>query len=327
VKRRQFMRLLGGAAAWPLAARAQQGERMRRIGVLIGVSGADGQARATALAQGLDALNWHEGRNLRIDWRWAGGDTTLYERYAAELASLHPDVLLAQGSLPITLLRKHTNTIPIVFSIVADPLGQGFVESLARPGGNITGFSSFDPQMTSKWLEMLTQISPPVARVAVLFDPKTALYAGLMMREIEQATRSLAIAVRAAPCSDYAEVAALMAGLSREERGGLLVLPGTFTDLHRPDIIVLAARYRLGAVYPTREFVTSGGMMSYGIDNIDVARRAADYVDRILRGAKPADLPVQRPTKFELMINLRTAKALGIDVPPSLLARADEVIE
>ena len=325
--RQYFITLLGAGAAWPLAARAQQGERMRRIGVLIGVSGADGQARATALAQGLGALNWHEGRNLRIDWRWAGGDTTLYERYAAELVSLHPDVLLAQGSLPITLLRRHTNTIPIVFSIVADPLGQGFVESLARPGGNITGFSSFDPQMTSKWLEMLTQISPPVARAAVLFDPKTALYAGLMMREIEQATRSLAVAVRAAPCSDYAEVAALMAGLSREERGGLLVLPGTFTDLHRPDIIVLAARYRLGAVYPTREFVTSGGMMSYGIDNIDVARRAADYVDRILRGAKPADLPVQRPTKFELMINLRTAKALGIEVPPTLLARADEVIE
>jgi putative ABC transport system substrate-binding protein len=326
MKRRQFITLLV-AAAWPVAAHAQQGERMRRIGVLIGVSGADGQARATALAQGLGALNWHEGRNLRIDWRWAGGDTTLYERYAAELVSLRPDVLLAQGSLPITLLRRHTNTIPIVFSIVADPLGQGFVESLARPGGNITGFSSFDPQMTSKWLEMLTQISPPVARAAVLFDPKTALYAGLMMREIEQAARSLAVAVRAAPCSDYAEVAALMAGLSREERGGLLVLPGTFTDLHRPDIIVLAARYRLGAVYPTREFVTSGGMMSYGIDNIDVARRAADYVDRILRGAKPADLPVQRPTKFELMINLRTAKALGIEVPPTLIARADEVIE
>jgi ABC-type uncharacterized transport system substrate-binding protein len=328
MRRREFIAFLGsGAATWPLAARAQQGERMRRIGVLIGVSGADGQARATALAQGLGALNWHEGRNLRIDWRWAGGDTTLYERYAAELVSLHPDVLLAQGSLPITLLRRHTNTIPIVFSIVADPLGQGFVESLARPGGNITGFSSFDPQMTSKWLEMLTQISPPVARAAVLFDPKTALYAGLMMREIEQAARSLAVAVRAAPCFDYAEVAALMAGLSREERGGLLVLPGTFTDLHRPDIIVLAARYRLGAVYPTREFVTSGGMMSYGIDNIDVARRAADYVDRILRGAKPADLPVQRPTKFELMINLRTAKALGIEVPPTLLARADQVIE
>jgi putative ABC transport system substrate-binding protein len=326
VNRREFITLFGGAAAWPLAARTQQPDRVRRIGVLIGVSGADGQARAAALAQGLGALNWHEGRNLRIDWRWAGGDTTLYERYAAELVSLRPDVLLAQGSLPITLLRRHTNTIPIVFSIVADPLGQGFVESLARPGGNITGFSSFDPQMTSKWLEMLTQISPPVARAAVLFDPKTALYAGLMMREIEQAARSLAIAVRAAPCSDYAEVAALMAGLSRE-RGGLLVLRGTFTDLHRPDIIVLAARYRLGAVYPTREFVTSGGMMSYGIDNIDVARRAADYVDRILRGAKPADLPVQRRTKFELMINLRTAKALGIEVPPTLIARADEVIE
>jgi len=330
IRRRKFLAtLLGGAVAtWPLVARAQQPSQLRRLGVLIGSKWEpDGQARATALVQGLGALNWHEGSNLRIDWRWAGGDTALYERYAAELVSLHPDVLLAQGSLPITLLRRHTNTIPIVFMIVADPLGQGFVETLARPGGNITGFSSFDPQMTGKWLEMLTQISPPVARAAVLFDPKTALYAGLMLREIEQAARSLAVAVRAAPCSDYAEVAALMAGLAREERGGLVVLPGVFADIHRPDIIILAARYRLAGVYPTREFVASGGMMSYGIDNIDVARRAADYVDRILRGANPVDLPVQRPTKFELMINLRTAKALGIDVPPTLLARADEVIE
>ena len=330
IRRRKFLAtLLGGAVAtWPLVARAQQPSQLRRLGVLSGSKREpDGQARAAALVQGLGALNWHEGSNLRIDWRWAAGDTALYERYAAELVSLHPDVLLAQGSLPVTLLRRHTNAIPIVFMIVADPLGQGFVETLARPGGNITGFSSFDPQMTGKWLEMLTQISPPVARAAVLFDPKTALYAGLMLREIEQAARSLAVAVRAAPCSDYAEVAALMAGLAREERGGLVVLPGVFADIHRPDIIVLAARYRLAGVYPTREFVASGGMMSYGIDNIDVARRAADYVDRILRGANPADLPVQRPTKFELMINLRTAKALGIDVPPTLLARADEVIE
>jgi putative tryptophan/tyrosine transport system substrate-binding protein len=327
MKRREFIALLGGAAAWPLAARAQQGERMRRMGVLIGVSGPDGQARATALVQGLSALNWHEGSNLRIDWRWAGGDTTLYERYAAELVSLHPDVLLAQGSLPITLLRRHTSTIPIVFTIVADPLGQGFVESLARPGGNITGFSSFDPQMTGKWLEMLTQISPPVARAAVLFDPKTALYAKLMLREIEQAARSLAVTVQAAPCSDYAALGALMAGLAREERSGLVVLPGTFTDTHRPDIIVLAARHRLAVVYPTREFVASGGMMSYGIDNIDVARRAAGYVDRILRGANPADLPVQQPTKFELMINLRTARALGFVMPLTLQASADQVIE
>jgi ABC-type uncharacterized transport system substrate-binding protein len=328
IGRRKFLAtFLGGAAAWPLAARAQQPDRMRRIGVLIGVSGADGQARATALVQGLSALNWHEGGNLRIDWRWAGGNTALYERYAAELVSLHPDVLLAQGSLPITLLRRHTTTIPIVFTIVADPLGQGFVESLARPGGNVTGFSSFDPQMTGKWLEMLTQVSPPVTHAAVLFDPKTALYAGLMLREIEQAAHSLAVAVRAAPCSDYPGVAALMADLARKEGGGLLVLPGTFTDTHRPDIIVLAARYRLAAVYPTREFVQSGGMMSYGIDNIDVVRRAADYVDRILRGANPAHLPVQRPTKFELMINLRTAKALGFAVPMTLQASADEVIE
>jgi putative tryptophan/tyrosine transport system substrate-binding protein len=327
MRRRDFISLVGGAAAWPLGARAQQPSQVRRLGVLIGVSGPDGQARAAALVQGLNALNWHEGSNLRIDWRWAGGDTALYERYAAELVSLGPDVLLAQGSLPITLLRKHTSTIPIVFTIVADPLGQGFVASLAHPGGNITGFSSFDPQMTGKWLEMLTQISPPVARVAVLFDPKTALYAGLMLREIEAGARSLVVTVRSAPCSDYAQVAALMAGLAREEHGGLLVLPGAFTDTHRVDIVILAARYRLAAVYPTREFVASGGMMSYGIDNIDVSRRAADYIDRILKGAKPADLPVQRPTKFELMINLRTATALGFEVPATLLARADEVIE
>ena len=326
MRRRAFITLLGSAAVWPLAARAQQSGRKRRLGVLIGVGGSDGEARAAALVQGLSARGWHEGSN-HIDWRWAGGEIARYERYAAELVALGPDALLAQGSLPITLLRRHTGTIPIVFTIVADPLGQGFVESLARPGGNITGFSSFDPQMTGKWLEMLTQISPPVARAAVVFDPKTALYAGLMLREIEQAARSLAVAVRAAPCSDYAEVAALMAGLTHEERGGLLVLPGTFTDTHRPDIIVLAARYRVAAVYPTREFVVSGGMMSYGIDNIDVARRAAEYVDRVLRGANPADLPVQRPTKFELMINLRTAKALGFEVPPTLLAHADEVIE
>src|SRR5262245_11321514 len=325
--RRQLITLLGGAAVGPLAASAQQPGQLRRLGVLIGVSGPDGQARAAALVQGLGALNWHEGRNLRIDWRWAGGEIARYERYAAELVALGPDVLLAQGSLPITLLRRHTSTIPIVFTIVADPLGQGFVETLARPAGNVTGFSSFDPQMTGKWLEMLTQISPPVAHVAVLFDPKTALYAGLMLREIEQAARLLAVAVRAAPCSDYAAVAALMAGLAHEERGGLLVLPGTFTITNRFDIIVLAARYRLAAVYPTREFVVSGGMMSYGIDNIDVARRAAEYVDRILRGANPADLPVQRPTKFELVINLRTAKTLGFEVPPTLLAGADEVIE
>jgi putative ABC transport system substrate-binding protein len=327
LKRRDFITLLGGAAAWPLAARAQQPGQLRRLGVLIGVSGPDGQARAAALVRGLAALNWHEGSNLRIDWRWAGGNTALYERYAAELVSLGPDVLLAQGSLPITLLRKHTSTIPIVFTIVADPLGQGFVASLARPGGNITGFSSFDPQMAGKWLEMLTQISPPVARAAVLFDPKTALYAGLMLREIEAAARSLAVAVRGAPCSDYSEVAALMAGLAREEHGGLLVLPGAFTDTHRVEIAILAARYRLAAVYPTREFVVSGGMMSYGIDNIDMSRRAAEYIDRILKGAKPADLPVQQPTKFELMINLRTATALGFGVPATLLARADEVIE
>ena len=231
------------------------------------------------------------------------------------------------GSPAVEALRRQTSTIPIVFALVTDPVGQGFVASLARPGGNITGFSAYDPPMAGKWLGMLTQITPPVARVAVLFNPATAPYAGLMLRAIEDAAPSFAVTVRAAPVHDDAEIEAMMAGLAREERGGLLVLPGAFTNVHRDAIVALAARHRLPAVYPFRFFATIGGLMSYGIDHDDLFRRAAAYVDRILKGAKPGDLPVQRPTKFELVINLKTAKALGITVAPSLLATADEVIE
>ncbi len=313
----------------PLAAQPQPRDGMRRLGVLMSPrNDPNGQARAAALVQGLAALNWHEGGNLHIEWRWAGGDPALFERYAAELVALGPDVLVAgASSTAVEALRRQTSTIPIVFVVVADPVGQGFVASLARPGGNITGFSAYDPPMAGKWLGMLTQIAPPVAHVAVLYNPATAPYAALMLRAIEEAARSLAVAERAAPVNDDAELEAMMAGLVREERGGLLVLPDPFTGGHRDAIIAVAARHRLPAVYPYRYFTASGGLMSYGIDQDDHYRRSAGYVDRILKGANPGELPVQRPTKFEMALNLKTAKALGVTFPPSLLAGADEVIE
>jgi len=329
--RRTFLAGIAAAVApRTLAAQAQPRDGMRRLGVLMGQPASDPevQARAAALVQGLGALNWREGGNLRIDWRWASGDPALFERYAAELVALGPEVLLAGSSSPaVKALRQQTSTIPIVFVSVIDPVGQGFVESLARPGGTITGFSLYDPPMAGKWLGMLTQIAPPVARVAVLFNPATTPYAGLMMRAIAEAAPSLAVAVRAAPVRDDAEIEARMAGLAHEERGGLLVLPGNFTFVHREAIVAIAARHRLPAIYPFRFFTAAGGLMSYGIEQEDLFRRAADYVDRLLKGAKPADLPVQNPTKFEMVINLKTAKALGVTFPPSLLAAADEVIE
>ena len=329
--RRTFLAtIVASLASRPLAAQAQPRDGMRRLGVLMGQPASDPevQARAAALVQGLGALNWREGGNLRIDWRWAGGDPALFERYAAELVALGPEVLLAGSSSPaVKALRQQTSTIPIVFVSVIDPVGQGFVESLARPGGTITGFSLYDPPMAGKWLGMLTQIAPPVAHVAVLYNPATAPYAALMLRAIEEAAPSLAVAVRAAPVNDASEIEARMAGLTHEERGGLLVLPGNFTFVHREAIVAIAARHRLPAIYPFRFFTAAGGLMSYGIEQEDLFRRAADYVDRILKGAKPADLPIQNPTRFELVINLKTAKALGVTIPPSLLAGADEVIE
>ena len=331
MRRRDFIKgIVGSATAWPLAARAQQGEHPRRIGVLMGGSGSNdplGQARAAALVQGLGEFNWHDGGNLHIDWRWAGGNPALYERYAAELIPLDPEVLVVWGSPGVAALRRQNSTIPIVMVRVTDPVGQGFVESLARPGGNITGFTDYDPPMAGKWLEMLTQIIPRAARVAVLFNPTTTPFAGMMITVIEESAPSLAVAVRAAPCRDDAEIEAMMAGLAREERGGLLVLPENFNIVHREAIITLAARYRLPAVYPYRFFTADGGLMSYGIDPYDLFRRAASYVDRILKGAKSADFPVQNPNKFELVINLKTARALGITVAPLLVDTADEVIE
>jgi putative tryptophan/tyrosine transport system substrate-binding protein len=329
IGRRQFISALGsGAVAWPLVARAQQADRMRRIGVLMSSpNNSDGQAIAAAFVQGLGVLNWHEGGNLRIDWRWAGAVPALYDRYAAELVALGPDLIVGRTSPAIVALRRQTRTIPIVFVVVTDPVGQGFVESLAHPGGNITGFSNYDAPMATKWLGMLTQVTPHVASVAVFYNPLTAPYAGLMLHTIEEAAPRLTVAVRAAPCRDDSEIEAMIAGLAREDRSGLLVLPDTFTQVHRDAIIALAARHRVPAVYPYREFIALGGLMSYGIDLNDLLPRSADYVDRILKGEKPGNLPVQAPTKFELVINLKTAKALDITIAPSLLGNADEVIE
>jgi putative tryptophan/tyrosine transport system substrate-binding protein len=313
----------------PLVAQAQPRDGMHRVGALLDLlpSDPEGQAEAAALTQGLSALNWHEGGNLRMDRRWVGGDAALYERYAAELVALGPEVILAAGTASVEALQRHTSTISIVFVLVTDPVGQGFVESLARPGGNITGFGGYDTPMVTKWLAMLTQITPPAARVAVLYNPATTPYAGLMLHAIEDAAPSLGVAVQAAPVRDDADIEAMMMGFAREERGGLLVLPNAFTNAHRDAIVALAARYLLPAVYPFRFFPEAGGLMSYGNDRSDPFRRAADYVDRILRGAKPADLPVQNPTKFETVFNLKTANALGVTIPSSLLLLADKVIE
>ena len=330
MKRREFVGLaVGAGVGWPLAAWAQPRNKMRRLGVLMAslASDGEGQKRAAALAQGLDALNWRDGGNLSIDWRWAGGDPALFQRYAAEMVQLGPEALVAEASPSVEALRRQTGTIPIVFLIVTDPVGQGFVQSLARPGGNITGFSNYDPPKAGKWLGMLTQITPPVARVAVLYNPATAAYAGLYLRAIEEIARAFAVTVDTAPVRDDAAIEANIARLTREERAGLLVLPDTFTRLHRDAIVALAARYHLPAVYPFGYFASSGGLMAYGIDIEDLFRRSAGYVDRLLNGAKASDLPVQQPTKFTLVINLKTAEALGVTVPLVLLGSADEVIE
>ena len=310
----------------PLAAQPQGG--MRRLGVLMAnADGPLGQTYTGALVQGLGALGWKEGNNLRTDWRWAGGDPALFERYAAELVALGPNAVVAHGSPSVAALLRLTKTIPIVFVVVTDPVGQGFVASLARPGGTVTGFSDYDPPMSGKLLGMLTQIAPPVARVAVLYNPATAPFADLVLRAVEAAAPPLGVAVRGAPVHDDAEIEATMAGLARETHGGLLVVSEAFTASHRGTIVDTAARYRVPAVYPDKFYAPVGGLIAYGTDKSDLFRRSAAYIDRILKGEKPADLPVQNPTKFELVLNLKTAQALGVTFPPSLLAGADEVVE
>jgi ABC-type uncharacterized transport system substrate-binding protein len=328
MKRREFIALLGGAAAWPLAARAQQGERMRRIGVLMpsAADDAEYQARLTAFLQGLAQLGWLDGRNVRIDTRWAVADADRIRKYAAELVALAPDVILAPGSATTGPLMQATRTIPIVFATIPDPVGAGFVESLARPGGNATGFIAFEYGLSAKWLELLKQIAPSVTRAAILRDSAVASGIG-QFGAIQSVAPSVGVEVNPINVRDAAEIERAVAAFARASNGGLIVTGSALTAIHRALIVRLAAQYRLPAVYPGRYWVTAGGLISYGPDRVDQYRLAAGYVDRILKGEKPADLPVQAPTKYELVINLKTAKTLGLDVPTSLLARADEVIE
>ena len=329
MKRRDLIVMLGGAAvAWPLGARAQQGERMRRIGVLWPIPANDPQskARSAALQQGLQQLGWIVGRNLRIDGLWFAGNPDDNRRNAAEMVALSPDVIVASGSATAGPLLQATRTIPIVFAIVPDPVGAGLVDSLARPGGNATGFTTFEYGIGAKWLEVLKQITPGLTRVAVIRDP--AITAGIgQWGAIQAVAPSFGVELSPVNPSDAGEIERVIAAFARASNGGLIVTGSGLAQVHRDLIIMLAARHKLPTIYYERNFVAAGGLLSYGPDFLDQYRRAASYVDRILKGEKPADLPVQAPTKYELAINLKTAKALGITIPQSILNRADEVIE
>ncbi len=327
MRRREFLTLIGGAA-WPIAARAQQGERLRRIGVLM-YSAADdpeGLARVTAFVQGLQELSWTIGRNVRIDYRWGMGDTDRYRKYAAELVALAPDALLASNTSTVRALQQATRTVAIVFAGATDPIGGGLVSSLARPGGNVTGFIGFEFGTTGKWLELLKQLSPGITRAAVLRDPTTTGGVG-QFAAIQAVAPALGVELRPIDVHDAGEIEREVAVFAGGPNGGLIVESTALAGVHRELIITLAARHRLPAVYPFRSYVADGGLISYGPDALDPYRRAAGYVDRILKGEKSADLPVQASTKYQTVINLKTAKALGLTIPPSLLAIADEVIE
>ena len=328
MRRREFITLLGGTAAWPLAARAQQPERVRRIGVLMGRSANDkeGQAFVAAFLQGLQELGWSVGHNVIVDIRWSADSNADARKYAAELVALAPDVILAQGSSPVASLLQVTSTVPIVFTNVADPVGAGYVDSLARPGGNITGFAPFEYSMSGKWLQLLKEIAPGVTRVAVFRDPSVAAGPG-QFGVIQAVAPSLGVELRPFDVRDGDEIERAITAFAQNPNSGLIVTGSPLAVSHRELIITLAARHRLPAVYFGRYWAAAGGLISYGPDLLDPFRRAAGYVDRILKGEKPADMPVQAATKYELVINLKTAKALGLTVPPSLLARADEVIE
>jgi len=329
MKRREFITLLGGAAAaWPLAARAQQAERVRRIGVLMNFSAddAEGQARLAAFRQGLQQAGWSVGGNIRIDYRWAADDAELFRKYAAELVALAPDVILASGNPSVAALQQATRSVPIVFAPIGDAVASGFVESLARPGGNITGFSAFEYSLSGKWLELLKELSPRVSRAAIVRDLGLPQGSGLL-GAIQSVAPSLSVELSPINVGDTAAFERAVAAFARSTNGGLIVTTSPWAVAHRDLIIALAAQHHLPAVYAFRYFVTSGGLISYGPSSIDQFRRAAGYIDRILRGEKPADLPVQTPTKYELVINLKTARALDLEIPPTVLARADEVIE
>jgi putative tryptophan/tyrosine transport system substrate-binding protein len=326
MRRRELIALLGSVAAWPLAARAQPGERMRRLGVLSPYAGRVATSSIDSFTQRLQQLGWMDGRNLRIDYRWAAGDISRLRSDAVELVRLRPEVILAGGSPGLTAAQEASRTIPIVFVNVADPVGQGFVASLARPGGNATGFTNFEFSMGGKWLEALKDMAPRTVRVALIVNPNNPS-ASIFLRSVETVAASFGIETVATAVRDKGEIERAISALDGASVGGLVVFPDALPIIHSQLIIALAARHRLPVVYPFRDFVVDGGLVSYGINASDQYRQAADYVNRILRGANPADLPVQAPTQFELVINLKTAKSLGLEVPPTLLARATEVIE
>jgi putative ABC transport system substrate-binding protein len=328
MRRREFITLVGGAAvAWPLAARAQQGERLRRIGVLQGLAADDpvAQANNAAFLQGLQQLGWIDGRNVRVDIRWGAGNAADTRKYAAELVALAPDVILTPNQSVGPLLQA-TSTVPIVFVIVPDPVGSGFVDSLSRPGGNATGFLMFEYSLCGKWPELLKEVSPSVTRAAVLWDPTVPSGIG-QFTVIQSVAPSIGVEVHPVNVGDMAEIERAVASFSETANGSLIVTSNALSEIHRDQIVALAARHKLPALYSERHWVAGGGLISYGPSFLDQFRRAAGYVDRILKGEKPADLPVQAPTKYELVVNLKTAKALGLTVPPTVLARADEVIE
>jgi putative ABC transport system substrate-binding protein len=329
MRRRKFIGALGSAAAaWPLAARAQQAGRMRRVGVLMTTAAddPDSQARIAAFQQGLQQLGWTDGHNVRVDTRWAAGDPNRFRQYAAELIALAPDVILANSSQSVAALLQATRVVPIVFVGIADPVGAGFVDSLARPTGNATGFALFEYGISGKWLELLKQIAPQVTRAAVIRDAAIAAGAG-QFGAIQAVAPMLGVEVSPINVRDAGEIERAITGFARSSNDGLIVTASSLARIHRTLVIMLAARHKLPTVYSDRIFVSDGGLISYGPDRVDQYRRGAQYADRILKGEKPTELPVQAPTKYELVINLKTAKALALTVPPMLLARADEVIE
>jgi putative ABC transport system substrate-binding protein len=327
MNRRTFITLLGGAAAWPLAARAQQPDLMRRIGVLMTMDDKDseGQLRVAAFRQEIQKLGWIEGRNIRSEYRWAAGDAHRLQAYAQELVGMSPAVMLAGNNAALRALQEVPHTGPIVFAQVADPIGSGFVASLARPGGNITGFALYEPAIAVKWLELLKEIAPTIARVAIISDPTD--FNSKHIQEIEAVIGSFGVQLSSFIIRNISDIERAIDGFATKPLGALIILPGTLTVVHRDLIVGLAARHALPNIYPYRYYPAVGGLASYGVDNVESYQRAASYVDRILKGEKPADLPVQLPTRFQLVINLKSAKVLGLEVPPTLLARADEVIE
>jgi putative tryptophan/tyrosine transport system substrate-binding protein len=331
VHRRDFLKFIAGSAAsWPLAASAQQAGRTRRIGVLMAHAENDPEFRTyvSAFREGLEKFGWKDGRNVHIDFRWGAlDDAEARQRAAKELIELQPEIILTQNTPPTASMLQQTRTIPIVFVIVADPVGSGFVQNLARPGGNATGFTIMEPTITGKWLELLKEIAPRSKRAAFLFNPATTPFANIYLNPFKAAAASLGLEAIVATVHDRAEFDAVIAVQAREPNGGLIVMPDGFMNVHRAEIILLAARYRLPAVYPWRFFAEQGGLLSYGSEQGGLFRQATTYVDRILKGEKPADLPVQAPTEYKLVLNLKTAKALGLSVPLTLLDRADKVIE